>query len=148
MEIAEELLEVIEDALKESRREVRKAAKTLGTDESVIDKTLKDALLAEASPSFTQVWLLTALAAAEQPLPEMINIDGDELFFCEVRSPVPAANLADVERLLDGRRGWSETTRMTGIGSGSTPKTCRGARPRPASGEQAFRSARVMIGDA
>jgi hypothetical protein len=102
MESAEILLGVLQKTSKRAQRKVRKVAKNLGMDEAVGAKFLEDAVMGESAPLFTRFWLHEALASARLPGPQICNFDGDELVFCEVRFPVPDANVAEVERRLDG----------------------------------------------
>jgi hypothetical protein len=152
-EASEEVIRVLTTAKKRMRRELRKFAKELDApaatdpDEGAVDAIV----LAGSAPLITNVWLDDVLSTVLNPsLPTMVNSDGDEIVFCEVRYPLtPAASrevvrscLRDVPALREASEtvwNWVETK--------STPPNRRGARTAPKSAIKAGQTYQVTLED-
>lgn len=100
MDDAEDLLEALQWEVKEGRKEFRKAAKGRKGNE-VVAGLVEDAVLQNMAPAITHLWLASALDAMRQPPPRLVNLEGDDLLFGEVRYSIAKARTAEAERCLD-----------------------------------------------
>jgi hypothetical protein len=97
-EAADAAVERFERAFSDLRREIRKAARAVG-EAAPDDAALRDYLLDEAAPILTQEWLIDAFGAATEPLPELVNTDGEALVFAELRLPLAGEASQAAQRL-------------------------------------------------
>lgn len=135
---SEDMVEVLRESSAQVQREFQEAIEELGVEEVIDAKILDDAVVGEMAPMFTRFWLNEILASVRQPLPMIVNFDGDELVLCEVRFPVPGANAAEIERRLDGaaelERDDEDARFWQWVGDGSVPKR----KAKGGSGEKGF----------
>ena len=108
------------------RRIGRRAAREGVPREAAEAAPVGEAVLAEAAPLITGTWLASALEQARgDPLPELVNFDGEELVLCEVRFPLadPARageaatcldRLPDLHRDEPGEPAWTWTAAARG----------------------------------
>jgi hypothetical protein len=93
------------DAL--SNKEKRELAEAIGQDfdEAAIADLSPTERLRAISPMFTTFWLIDLIERAGAPeIPDLRNVDGDELVLCEVRYPLAAgATAEDIGADLEGR---------------------------------------------
>ena len=125
-EASEEVIQVLTTAKKRMQRELKKFAKELGAPAATdLDEGAVDAIvLAGSAPLITNVWLDDALSAVLNPsLPTMVNSDGDEIVFCELRYPlVPAARGKQCAPVCVTSRPCERRAKPFGIGS--RPSRC------------------------
>jgi len=62
---------------------------------------MDERFLQDACPAFTRLWLLHALERLHEPLPELVNRDGEALVFFETRFPFPAEQPEEITHRLD-----------------------------------------------
>jgi hypothetical protein len=100
-EAAASLAAAIEAEAKRERTAARRRAKRAGQRDDVALERIKAALLPDLAPLFTRTWLLYTLGARSRPPPRMVNFDGHDIVFTEVRYPVRPEAAAEIERRLD-----------------------------------------------
>jgi hypothetical protein len=66
--------------------------------------------LQDACTAFTTIWLVHTLKRLHEPLPELINRDGEALIFNEARFPFLAEQLDEIARRLDDAPDWERNT--------------------------------------
>ena len=119
-EASEEVVRVLTAAKKRMRRELKKFVKELEAPAATdLDEGAVDAMvLAGSAPLITNVWLDDVLSTVLNPsLPTMVNSDGDEIVFCEVRYPLaPAASREAVRSCLRNVPALRERAKPFGIG--------------------------------
>jgi hypothetical protein len=98
-EAASLLLDAVERTAKQERSAARRRAKREGQPEDVPLQRIKQDLLPDLAPIFTRSWLLLTLGHAAPP--RLVNFDGHDLVFTEVRYPILPDAAAEIERRLD-----------------------------------------------
>lgn len=81
----------------------------LPTDNRPRDRRLQageEARLLEACPAFTGLWVMNTLQRLQQPLPELVNRDGEALVFCETRFQFLAEQLDEIASRLNAAADW------------------------------------------
>jgi hypothetical protein len=99
-EAAGPLLEALEKMAKQERAAAKRRAKRAGQPEDAPLETFKTSLLTGLAPIFTRTWLLYTLGRLSQP-PHLVNFDGQDIVFTEIRYPVLPDAAAEIERRLD-----------------------------------------------
>lgn len=97
-ETAEAFIEAMHNFENLSSEERRALAEAAGRDfdETVIADLSPGEKLRAISPMFTTFWLLDLIDRIESPeIPDLRNVEGDELVICEVRYPFAAGKTAD-----------------------------------------------------
>jgi hypothetical protein len=104
---SEELLKFLHKLAKRAEKEKQKFADLVGrgVDSPAIASGFSEtAVLRAVAPTITTLWLIDAIDSALSPLiPEVRNIEGDELLFCTVHYPFVAGTTADNIRAALGR---------------------------------------------
>ena len=100
-EAAASLAAAIEAEAIRGRTAAKRRAKRAGKPEDIALERIKAALLPDLAPLFTRTWLLYTLGARSRPLPRMVNFDGHDIVFSEVRYPVGPEAAAEIERRMD-----------------------------------------------
>jgi hypothetical protein len=100
-EVATSLLEAINRTAKQERSAAKRRAKRAGQPEDIPLEKIKAELLPDLAPLFTRTWLLYTLGRISQPPPRMVNFDGHDIVFTEVRYPIRPDTAAEIERRLD-----------------------------------------------
>ena len=106
-EASEAFVEAVRGFGKFSDEEERELAETIGPDfDAAAIASLSPAeMLRAINPMFTTFWLIDRIDQAGEPeLPDLRNVEGDELLLCEVRYPFAASTTDDdIRALLEAR---------------------------------------------
>lgn len=105
-ETAQSLLRVMSKSRKLFNKEFTRAAGKEAAARLLASEDLDDLFLQDSAPVFTSIWLLHTLEDLHQPLPEMVNRDGEALVFTETRFPFLAEQLEEIARRLDAAPEW------------------------------------------
>jgi hypothetical protein len=100
-ETAAVLLAGIERIAKQERAAAKRRAKRAGQPEDILLETVKADILHDLAPIFTRTWLMDALGQLSQPPPRMVNFDGHDIVFTEMRYVLRPGVTAEIERRLD-----------------------------------------------
>lgn len=95
------LLEAIDRTAKQERATAKRRAKRTGQAVDVRLEAIKTRILPSLAPIFTRMWLLYMLGERFRPPPRMVNFDGHEMVFTEIRYPLLPDSAAEIERRLD-----------------------------------------------
>jgi hypothetical protein len=104
---AETCIEALHELRKRSKPKQRKPSKAtrqvLG-DAAAAEPASTEALRA-ISPMFTTFWLVDLIERARRPqIPDLRNVEGDQLLLCEARYPLAAGTTCDhIQAVLDAR---------------------------------------------
>ena len=71
-------------------------------------ENLDELFLQDACPAFTSIWLVHTLKSLSEPLPEMVNRDGEALVFTETRFPFLVEQLEEITHRLDDAPDWEQ----------------------------------------
>ena len=106
--IAETCIEALHELRKRSKPEQRKFSKAM---RPVVGDTAAAELgstetVRATSPMFTTFWLVDLIERAGRPeIPDLRNVEGDELLLCQARYPFAAGTTCDhIQTALDARR--------------------------------------------
>jgi hypothetical protein len=108
MGAAETCTEALQELRKRSKPKQRKSSKAtrqvLG--DAAAAELVSTETLRAVSPMFTTFWLIDFIERAGGPeLPDLRNVDGDELLHCEARYPLAPGSTCDhIQAVLDARR--------------------------------------------
>jgi hypothetical protein len=107
MGIAETCIEALHELRKRSkpkRRKFSKAMRQVFSDIAVAELGSTETLRA-ISPMFTTFWLVDLIERDRRPqIPDLRNVEGDELLLCEARYPFAAGTTCDhIQAVLDAR---------------------------------------------
>jgi hypothetical protein len=98
---AAEVIDGVTELKRKLERTIGRQARREGMSEEALQALpVDEAVLGEAAPLITGIWLATALKQARAGLPKLVNFDGEELVLCEVRFPL-AAKAEEVAACLD-----------------------------------------------
>ncbi len=101
-EASRTFLTVFDETAKGFRAELRREAKKRGENPETASEAVEELILESMGPClFTQAWLTDALTRINAPPPEVLNTDGDEILFSEVRFPI-SGDEAEVAAAVDG----------------------------------------------
>lgn len=95
------LLEAIDRTAKQERAAAKRRAKRAGQAGDVRLETIKTGILPSLAPIFTRMWLLYMLGERLRPPPHLVNFDGHDIVFTEIRYPLLTDGAAEIERRLD-----------------------------------------------
>ena len=135
-EAAAALLEVIDTTAKQERTAAKRRAKRAGLAVDISLETVKAGVLPTLAPIFSRAWLLYTLSRRSQPTPHLVNFDGHDIEFTEVRYPLPPNAATEIERASMRRLGSSVTAKTLRSGLGSATRrgrllAARGSRQAP-----------------
>jgi hypothetical protein len=105
---AETCIEALQELRKRSKPKQRKSSKAtrqvLG--DAAAAELVSTETLRAISPMFTTFWLVDLIERARRPeIPDLRNVEGDELLLCEARYPFAAGTTCDhIEAVLDACR--------------------------------------------
>lgn len=100
-ETAAVLLAGIQRIAKQERAAAKRRAKRAGQPEDIPLEEVKAGILPDLAPIFTRTWLMDALGRLSQPPPRMVNFDGHDIVFTEMRYSFAPEAAAEIERRLD-----------------------------------------------
>ena len=104
-EASQSLLRVLTESRKQFKKELSRAAGKEAIARISSDN-LDERFLQDACPAFTSIWLVHTLERLHEPLPEIINRDGEALVFTETRFPFLAEQLEEIAHRLDDAPDW------------------------------------------
>jgi len=104
-EASQSLLRVLTESQKQFKKELSRAAGKEAIARISSDN-LDERFLQDACPAFTSIWLSHTLERLHEPLPEIINRDGETLVFTETRFPFLAEQLEEITHRLDDAPDW------------------------------------------
>jgi hypothetical protein len=105
-EAAQKLLKLLADTRKQFDKQLARLADKDTVARLAASENLDDRFLRQACPAFTSIWIMDTLQRLQQPLPELVNRDGEALVFCEIRFPFLAEQLDEIARRLDAAADW------------------------------------------
>jgi hypothetical protein len=105
-EAAQNLLRVLTESRKQFNKELSRVAGKEAMTKMLSSEDLDELFLQDACPAFTSTWLVHTLERLHEPLPEMVNRDGEALIFTETRFPFLAEQLEEIARRLDAAADW------------------------------------------
>jgi hypothetical protein len=100
-EAAALLLEAIDKMAKQERAAAKRRARRAGQPGDIPLETFKADVLPGLAPIFTRTWLLYTLGRLSQPPPHLVNFDGHDIVFTEIRYPLLPDAADEIERRLD-----------------------------------------------
>ncbi|MGB5305378.1 MAG: hypothetical protein WBO57_03980, partial [Gammaproteobacteria bacterium] len=106
-EASQSLLRVLSDSKKQFKKAFSRA---VGKEAiaRISSDNLDEQFLQDACPAFTSIWVVHALERLHEPLPEIINRDGEALVFTETRFPFLAEQLEEIAHRLDDAPDWEQ----------------------------------------
>ena len=122
------MIEGTAELKKKLERTIGRQARREGVPEGALPALpVDEAVLGEAAPLITGIWLATALKQARAGLPKLVNFDGEELVLCEVRFPLADPALAEevaacLDRLPDVHRDEPGQPSWTWLAAETTAK--------------------------
>jgi len=105
-EASQKLLKVLADSRKRFDKKLARLADKETVERVLSQEDLEERFLQEACPAFTGIWVMHTLERLQQPLPELVNRDGEALVFCETRFPFLAEHLDEIARRFDDAADW------------------------------------------
>jgi uncharacterized protein (DUF2384 family) len=105
-EASQSLLRVLSESRKQFNKELSRAAGNTATAKMLSSENLDELFLQDAGPAFTSIWLTHTLERLHEPLPELVNRDGEALLFTETRFPFLAEQLEEIAQRLDTTPEW------------------------------------------
>jgi uncharacterized protein (DUF2384 family) len=105
-EAAQNLLRMLSESQKLFNKKLSRTAGMEDAARTLSSENLDDLFLLETAPAFTSIWLLHTLERLHEPLPEMVNRDGEALVFTETRFPFLAEQLEEIAQHLDAAPEW------------------------------------------
>ena len=105
-EASQTLLRVLTESRKQFNKELPRAAGKKAAAKLMSSENLDELFLQDAGPAFTSIWLTHTLGRLHEPLPELVNRDGEALLFTETRFPFLAEQLEEIAQRLDTAPEW------------------------------------------
>jgi len=105
-EAAQSLLRVLTESRKQFNKELAKAVGKETRDKIFSSINQDDLFLQQSCPAFTSVWLMHTLERLHEPLPEMVNRDGEALVFAETRFPFLVEHCDEIAERLNAASEW------------------------------------------
>jgi hypothetical protein len=109
-EPAQSLLRVLTESRKQFDKECSRVAGKEAVTRMMSSEDLDKRFLQDACPAFTSIWLVHTLKYLHEPLPEMVNRDGEALVFTETRFPFLDEQLEEIVHRLDTAADWERDT--------------------------------------
>ncbi len=105
-ETAQSLLRVLNESQKQFDKALSQAADEKAKEKILSSVNQADLFLQNSCPAFTSLWLLHTLDRLHEPMPEMVNRDGETLVFTETRFPFLAEFRDEIAERLDSASVW------------------------------------------
>jgi len=105
-EAAQSLLRLLAEPQKHLDRGLSRAAGKKARDKKLSSEDQAELFLQDACPAFTSFWLMHTLENLHEPLPELVNRDGEALVFTETRFPFLAEQRDEIAERLDTSPEW------------------------------------------
>jgi hypothetical protein len=105
-EAAQSLLRVLTSSREQFKKELLRAVGKESAARVLSSENLDEQFLQGACPAFTNTWFTHTLKRLHEPLPEIINRDGEALVFTETRFPFLAEQLEQIAQHLDASPEW------------------------------------------
>ncbi|GMQ83690.1 MAG: hypothetical protein BMS9Abin06_0428 [Gammaproteobacteria bacterium] len=105
-EAAQTLLRVLTESRKQFKKELSHAAGKKTAAKMLSSENLDELFLQDAAPAFTSIWLSHTLERLHEPLPELVNRNGEALLFTETRFPFLEEQLVEIAQRLDAAPEW------------------------------------------
>ncbi|MGD2113356.1 MAG: hypothetical protein PVI50_08220 [Gammaproteobacteria bacterium] len=105
-EAAEKMLKLLTDSRKQFDKQLVREAEKDVLLQLAASENLDDRFLRESCPAFTGIWIMDTLQRLQQPLPELVNRDGEALVFTETRFPFLTDQLEEIPQRLDAAPDW------------------------------------------
>jgi hypothetical protein len=105
-EASQELLQAMNSARKKRVHTRGRPAGHEAAAQALPPQVLDRALLQEACPAFTQIWLRHTLEKLHAPLPNLVNRDGEALVFTESRFPFDKKDRNAIIERLEAAAEW------------------------------------------
>jgi hypothetical protein len=105
-EASQKLLKVLADSRKRFDKQLARLADKETVEPVLSQEDLEKRFLQDACPAFTGIWVIDTLERLQQPLPELVNRDGEALAFCETRFPFLAEHFEEITHRLDDAADW------------------------------------------
>jgi len=105
-EASQSLLRVLTESRKQFNKKLSRAAGKKAAAKMLSSENLDELFLQDACPAFTSIWLVHTLKSLREPLPEMVNRDGEALVFTETRFPFLAEQLEEIVQRLEAAPEW------------------------------------------
>jgi len=105
-EASQSLLRVLTESRKQFNKELPQVAGKKAAAKLMSSENLGELFLRDAGPAFTSIWLTHTLERLHEPLPEMVNRDGEALLFTETRFPFLAEQLEEIAQRLNTAPEW------------------------------------------
>ena len=105
-EASQSLLRVLTESRKQFNKKLSRAAGKKAAAEMLSSENLGELFLQDACPAFTSIWLVHTLKSLREPLPKMVNRDGEALLFNETRFPFLAEQLEEIVQRLEAAPEW------------------------------------------
>jgi hypothetical protein len=150
--VADKILAAVDEAVKQLKRDQRKAARKQGASADIDDRKVRELLLSDSifCRLFTQAWLIDALRRARGPRPEVRNTDGEQILFSEARFPI-VGDEAEVAAVLDGiaelDRDDPADLRWAWHGEGSPTRRMSGGSRRGSTLQSEDEAGLTLLGD-
>lgn len=105
-EATQKLLKLLADSRKQFDKQLARLTDNDLMAHLVASENLDDRFLRESCPAFTSLWIMDNLQRLQQPLPELVNRDGETLVFCETRFPFLSEQLEEIAHRLNTAVDW------------------------------------------
>jgi hypothetical protein len=105
-EAAEKLLKLLTDSRKQFDKQLAREAEKDALSHLAASENFDDRFLRESCPAIAGIWIMDTLQRLQQPLPELVNRDGEALVFTETRFPFLADQLEEITQRLDAAPDW------------------------------------------
>lgn len=105
-EAAQSMLRVLTSSREQFYKELLRAVGKEAAARTLSSENLDELFLQDSCPAFTTIWLTYTLERLHEPLPEIINRDGEALVLTETRFPFLAEQLEKIARHLDAAPEW------------------------------------------
>ena len=106
-EASQSLLRVLTESRKQFNKELSRAAGKKAAAKILSSESLDELFLQDAAPAFTSIWLTHTLERLHEPLPELVNRNGEALLFTETRFPFLADQREEIAQRLDAAPEWA-----------------------------------------
>lgn len=105
-EAAQKLLKVLTKSRKQFDKDLARLVDKESVTQLLASEDMDERFLQDACPAFTSIWLVYTLKRSHEPLPELVNRDGESLVFTETRFPFLADHFDEIAHRLDEAPAW------------------------------------------